>query len=300
MEKAVSKANANQITTMKRELNFQGNTPLLYLIATPIGNLEEFSPRAINVLKEMDFVACEDTRNSVLLLKRFGLDIPLISCHEHNEEKASEKILSLMNEGKKVAYMSDAGYPIISDPGERLARKVIAAGFKVSVVNGPNAGLCALVGSGIASKHFYFFGFLESKPSARRRQLEELKNFHDTIIFYESPHRIEDTLKDMLVSFGANRHVALARELTKTHEEYIRGSLEELVALPSETIIGEIVIIVEGAPLENKEINDETIKERLHEKLETMKSKDAIKEVSLELSIAKNRVYDIYLKNWKN
>ncbi len=285
---------------LKRELNFQGDTPLLYLIATPIGNLEEFTPRAINILKETDYVACEDTRNSGLLLKRFGFDLPLISCHEHNEEKATEKILSLMKEGKRIAYMSDAGYPIISDPGERLARRVLEEGYKVSVINGPNAGLCALVGSGIPSKHFYFFGFLESKPSTRKKQLESLKDFRDTIIFYESPHRIEDTLKDMAAILGEDRQASLARELTKTHEEYIRGTLGELKGVAPETIIGEIVIVVEGAKTIEKELSDEEIVGLLQGKLENLKSKDAIKEIANEYSIPKNRVYDIYLKNWKN
>lgn len=285
---------------INRELNFTGKTPLLYLIATPIGNLDEFTPRALNVLKEIDFVACEDTRNSGLLLKRFGFDIPLISCHEHNEEKATEKILSLMQEGKRIAYMSDAGYPLISDPGERLAKKVIEAGYKVSVINGPNAGLCALVGSGIPSKHFYFYGFLDSKPSARRKQLESLKNFQDTIIFYESPHRIDDTLKDMATILGEDRQASLARELTKTHEEFLRGTLQELANVPPETLIGEMVIVVEGAKEIAKEINDEDIISSLNESLKTLKSKDAIKEVANKLNVPKNRVYDLYLKNWKN
>ena len=285
---------------INRELNFTGKTPLLYLIATPIGNLDEFTPRALNVLKEIDFVACEDTRNSGLLLKRFGFDIPLISCHEHNEEKATEKILSLMQEGKRIAYMSDAGYPLISDPGERLAKKVIEAGYKVSVINGPNAGLCALVGSGIPSKHFYFYGFLDSKPSARRKQLEYLKNFQDTIIFYESPHRIDDTLKDMATILGEDRQASLARELTKTHEEFLRGTLQELANVPPETLIGEMVIVVEGAKEIAKEINDEDIISSLNESLKTLKSKDAIKEVANKLNVPKNRVYDLYLKNWKN
>ncbi len=285
---------------INRELNFTGKTPLLYLIATPIGNLDEFTPRALNVLKEIDFVACEDTRNSGLLLKRFGFDIPLISCHEHNEEKATEKILSLMQEGKRIAYMSDAGYPLISDPGERLAKKVIEAGYKVSVINGPNAGLCALVGSGITSKHFYFYGFLDSKPSARRKQLEGLKNFQDTIIFYESPHRIDDTLKDMAMILGEDRQASLARELTKTHEEFLRGTLQELANVPPETLIGEMVIVVEGGKEIAKEINDEDIISSLNESLKTLKSKDAIKEVANKLNVPKNRVYDLYLKNWKN
>lgn len=285
---------------LDRELNFQGKKPLLYLVATPIGNLEEFSPRAISTLKEMDFVACEDTRNSGLLLKRFGIDVPLISCHEHNEEKAADKIISLMQEGKKIAYVSDAGYPVISDPGERLARKAIENGFKVSVINGPNAGLCALVASGIPTKHFYFYGFLDSKPSARIKQLTSLKDFKDTIIFYESPHRISDTLKDMANILGKDRNASLARELTKAHEEFIRGTLEELSGIDESTLIGEMVIVIEGAREEEKEITDDDIVYYLSEELKEKKSKNAIKDVSLKYSLPKNRVYEIYLKNWKN
>lgn len=285
---------------LDRELNFQGKKPLLYLVATPIGNLEEFSPRAISTLKEMDYVACEDTRNSGLLLKRFGIDVPLISCHEHNEEKAADKIISLMQEGKKIAYVSDAGYPVISDPGERLARKAIENGFKVSVINGPNAGLCALVASGIPTKHFYFYGFLDSKPSARIKQLTSLKDFKDTIIFYESPHRISDTLKDMANILGKDRNASLARELTKAHEEFIRGTLEELSGIDESTLIGEMVIVIEGAREEEKEITDDDIVYYLSEELKEKKSKNAIKDVSLKYSLPKNRVYEIYLKNWKN
>lgn len=285
---------------LNRELNFQGKTPLLYLVATPIGNLEEFTPRAISILKEMDYVACEDTRNTGLLLKHFSIDVSLISCHEHNEEKVGDKIISLMSEGKKIAYCSDAGYPVISDPGERLAKKAIENGFKVSVINGPNAGLCALVGSGIPSKHFYFFGFLDSKPSARKKQLNELKDFKDTIIFYESPHRIEDTLKDMADIFGKDRQVSLARELTKTHEEFIRGKFEQLLEIDSQSLIGEMVIVVEGKKETKKEISDEDIISYLEDSLKFLKGKEAVKEVANKYSLARNKVYDLYLKNFKN
>jgi 16S rRNA (cytidine1402-2'-O)-methyltransferase len=148
-----------------RENNYEGKSPLLYLVATPIGNLSEFPPRAVDILKSMDYVACEDTRNSGLLLQRFSIDKPLISCHEHNEETAADKIVALLKSGKKVAYVSDAGYPVVSDPGNRLAERCIAAGIKVAVINGPSAGICALVGSGLPADHFYFHGFLSAKPN---------------------------------------------------------------------------------------------------------------------------------------
>lgn len=280
---------------IERELNYSGAKPLLYLIATPIGNLSEFPPRALQVLQDMDFVACEDTRNSGNLLKHFGLDKALISCHEHNEEEASSKIVSLLLSGKKVAYMSDAGYPAVSDPGERLVKRCLKEGIKVAVVNGPSAGLCALAASGLDSSHYYFEGFLPSKPSARDKELEELQWRRETIVFYESPHRIKETLEAISKAFGP-RQAVLARELTKTHEEYIRGSLTELSALDEATLIGEMVIVVAGHPVEESHpLTDEEIATLLTEKLKTMRDKEAIATVSEENAVPKNRVYAIRL-----
>ena len=280
---------------IERELNYAGVKPLLYLIATPIGNLSEFPPRAIEVLQGMDFVACEDTRNSGSLLKHFGLDKALISCHEHNEEEASSKIVSLLLSGKKVAYMSDAGYPAVSDPGERLVRRCLKEGIKVAVVNGPSAGLCALAASGLDSSHYYFEGFLPSKASARDKELAELQWRRETIVFYESPHRIKETLQALASTFGS-REAVLARELTKTHEEYIRGPLTELSSLDEATLIGEMVIVVEGRPSEESHpLSDEEIVALLAEKLKTMRDKEAIAAVSEENAVPKNRVYAIRL-----
>jgi len=283
-----------------RELNFFGKKPLLYLVATPIGNLGEMTPRALDVLKEVDFVACEDTRNSGSLLKKFGIDKAFISCHEHNEEEASNKIIALLKEGKKVAYMSDAGYPTVSDPGERLTKRCIEAGIKISVINGPSAAICGLVGSGLEANHFYFYGFLPSKPSARRKELEALKTREDTIVFYEAPHRIGDTLGDMAKILGEDRKAVVARELTKQHEEYIRGTLGEMAELDESTLIGEMVIVVEKAKTIAKTLSNDEIADLLKEKLEEMSSKEAIKEVAKEQGISKNVVYDIYLENFKN
>ena len=283
---------------IKRELNFEGNSPLLYLIASPIGNLKEFPPRAIEVLNDMDYVACEDTRNTGKLLKLFNIDKPLISCHEHNEEEASDKIISLLLNKKKVAYLSDAGYPVVSDPGARLSKRCLERGIKITVVNGPNAAIMALVASGLESKHFYFYGFLDSKPSARRKELESLKDFKETIIFYEAPHRIKKTLTDLALIFGEERRISIGRELTKKHEEFIRGTLKDVLALPEETLLGEMVLVVEGKKKEET-IEEKDIASLLKEKLQTLKAKDAIKETSLKLGIAKNEVYDFYLKNFK-
>ncbi len=283
---------------LKRELNFEGDSPLLYLVASPIGNLKEFPLRAIETLREMDYIACEDTRNAGKLLKFFDIEKPLLSCHEHNEEEASAKIIALLLAKKKVAYLSDAGYPAISDPGSRLSRRCLDANIKVSVINGPNAAIMALVASGLPTEHFYFYGFLESKESARRKELESLKDFKETIIFYESPHRIGKTLTDLAAIFGENRRISIGRELTKKHEEFIRGTLKDVLSLPMETLLGEMVLVLEGQK-ETKKIEEKDIASSLKEKLQTLKAKDAIKETASELAIPKNEVYDFYLKNFK-
>jgi 16S rRNA (cytidine1402-2'-O)-methyltransferase len=282
-----------------RELNFEGNSPLLYLVATPIGNLSEFPPRAQEILAEMDYIACEDTRNSGLLLQHFGIDKPLISCHEHNEESAADKIIPLLQKGKKVAYVSDAGYPVVSDPGNRLVERCLEAGIKISVVNGPSAGICGLVGSGLKADHFYFYGFLKSKPSERKEELKSLINFPNTIVFYEAPHRIKETLADAFSILG-ERKACLCRELTKTHEEYIHGTLSELAALDESTLLGEMVLVVEGSKTPQITFSDDDIVKILEEELQTLTPKGAVSKIAKENAIPKNRVYSIYLKSLKD
>lgn len=284
---------------INRERNYYGKTPLLYLIATPIGNLSEFTERAKEILSQVDYVACEDTRNTGSLLSHFGISKPLISCHEHNEEKASEKIISLLQEGKGVAYMSDAGYPCLSDPGTRLAKKVIDNGYKVAVINGPNAALCALVASGLDTTHYYFHGFLDARKAKREKELLPLKDYPFTLIFYEAPHRIGDTLIDLKNILGPNRKACLCRELTKLNEEYIRGTLGELAEFDPETIKGEIVIVVEGLIKEEVEINEEEIVDCLKKALKTLSGKDSVNKVSKDLGLNKNDVYGIYINNFK-
>jgi 16S rRNA (cytidine1402-2'-O)-methyltransferase len=280
---------------LRRELNFVPGAPLLYLVATPIGNLGEMPPRSIEILKTMDLIACEDTRESGSLLKRFGIDKPLVSCHEHNEAKVSERLVALLREGKKVAYMSDAGYPCISDPGQRLAERCLKEGFKVSVLNGPSAALAALVGSGLPTDRFFFYGFLPSRPVLRQKELRNLSSFANTMIFYEAPHRIGATLRDMAKAFGGERRACLARELTKIHEEYIRGTLNELSELDEATLVGEIVVVAEGRKTEEKMLSDEDIATLLRAKMENLTPKDAIAAVSKEQGLPRNRVYEAYL-----
>ncbi|MDD6302663.1 MAG: 16S rRNA (cytidine(1402)-2'-O)-methyltransferase [Bacillales bacterium] len=277
---------------MKRIKSFEQNDAILFVVATPIGNLKEFSPRAIETLNSVDYVASEDTRTTSSLLLQFNIHKPSISYHEHNEQEASEKIIKLLKEGNSIALTSDAGYPGISDPGSILIKKCIENDIAVSVINGSNAFIPALIGSGLDTSHFYFNGFLASKQSTRKRELEELKSRKETIIFYESPHRIKDTLSDMYEILG-NRSVSIAREITKLHEEYIRGTLKELSELDPSTLKGEMVIIVEG----NKEIKvltEDDIKTLLLDEIKKGASiKDAVKEISSSYSLKKNIVYEI-------
>ena len=284
---------------IKRELNYEGPSPLLYLLATPIGNMSEISPRTKAIIEESEYIACEDTRNSGLLLSRLGFSKKLISCHEHNEETASSQIVSLLKQGKKVAYMSDAGYPAISDPGPRLVANCLNNGIKVSTVSGPNAALNALASSGLDSTHFYFHGFLSSKPSERDQELQEIQSRKETVIFYESPHRIGKTLAALYEALG-ERPAVIARELTKAHEEFIRGNLKEFLALDVSTLKGEMVIIVEGKK-EEKAIDEKTILDQLKAYLDTgIRSKEAIKKTAETLSVNKNQVYSLYLSAFKN
>lgn len=276
---------------MKRIKSFF-NDALLYVVATPIGNIKELSPRAIEILSEVDLIASEDTRTTSSLLANFNIFKPYLSYHQHNEQEASEKLISLLKEGKKIALTSDAGYPGISDPGTILIKHCIENDIAVSIINGANAFIPALVGSGLDTTHFYFHGFLSSKESEKKKEIEELKNKKETMIFYESPHRIKETISCFYQILG-NRKVSLAREITKIHEEYIRGTLEDLVNLDYSTVKGEIVVVIEG----NKEIkmlSDEDIISLLKEEISEGKSiKDAVKEISNNYSLKKNYVYQL-------
>jgi 16S rRNA (cytidine1402-2'-O)-methyltransferase len=280
-----------------RSLNFDGKLPLLYLVATPIGNLDEVSPRTLSIIKEADLIACEDTRVTSKLLNFFSISKPTISLREHNEVSEAENIVLKIKQGTKVVYMSDAGYPCISDPGSKLVKVALENGINVSTISGPNAGLNALVASGIDSDHFYFYGFLSPKDKERKDELKKLATREETIIFYEAPHRIGKTLKDMASILG-NRKACLARELTKRHEEYIRMNLEELAQLDSETLIGEMVIIVEGAKLEaKKELSDKELIAIANKFIKAgLSAKDAIRETSKITGVNKNRVYDLIHK----
>lgn len=281
-----------------RELNFKGSTPILYIVATPIGNLDEMTPRALEIIKSADYIACEDTRVSGKLLAHFEIQKPLVSCREHNEISGAMRIIDDLKNGIKVAYLSDAGYPAISDPGNRLVHEALANEIKVSVISGANAMLNALVGSGLDTERFYFHGFLSPKEKARIDELRSLLKRRETLIFYEAPHRILKTVADMFKIFG-NRKACLARELTKKHEEYIRMNLGDLAMLDKDSLKGEMVLVVEG---NNEEmapnINDDEVRKMISNLVDIgMSPKDAIKQVSELLKIGKNQVYKIYHRN---
>lgn len=277
-----------------RSQNFQNNKPVLYLIATPIGNLQDLSPRAIETFKESDIIACEDTRVTGKLLSFFNISKQLISLREHNEVLASQNIIKEIKNGKKVAYCSDAGYPCISDPGSKLVQLAIENEINVSTIPGPNAGLSALIASGLDSSHYLFYGFLDARESITKKELEKLIDEQFTLIFYESPHRISSTLKLLNSTFG-NRKICIARELTKLHEEYIHTTLEESLLIDSNTLIGEMVIVVEGCTNNHENtMSDEDIIDLVNSYVgKGLSKKDAIKKVSEVTKIKKNKIYDL-------
>ncbi len=262
----------------------------LYLCATPIGNMGDITERVLYTLKNADVIFCEDTRNSGAMLSRLGIKAKLESCHEHNEELSAEKIVSLLRSGKSVAYISDAGMPCISDPGERLVRVCIENGLPFEVLPGASASLTAAILSGLPTKRLYFTGFLPRENKERRELIAEIKRVTSTIIIYESPYRTADTLNELREMLG-DRNAAVVREITKLFEEASRGKLSDLYLKYMESAPkGECVIVVEGATAEEKpaESLDEMLKKLLDE---GMSVKDAAKQAALMLDIPKNEAY---------
>lgn len=282
---------------MNRQKSFKNNNATLYIVATPIGNLSEMTYRAVETLKSVDYIAAEDTRNTIKLLNHFSINTKLISHHEHNIMTSIPKITSLLKEGKNIALVSDAGYPAISDPGYELVKEAIKGNYNVVPVSGANAALDALVVSGICPQPFLFYGFLDHYDKKKKKELEHLKKYKETIILYEAPHRIKRTLELMKDILG-NRNISLAREITKKHEEINRGTIEEVIEIVDE-LKGEMVLIVEGN-LDEEETNvfDQSIIEHVNEYIHKgMSTKDAIKEVSQQRHISKNQVYQEYHKD---
>jgi len=267
--------------------------PGLYLVATPIGNLSDITVRALQVLAQSDVIYCEDTRHSRTLLERFQIKTPLKPYHEHNAARQRPVILKALNEKARISLISDAGTPLISDPGFKIVREAAEAGHLVVSVPGASAVLAGVTSSGLPTDTMLFAGFLNTKSTARRKRIAQLSSYQATLIFFEAANRLSDTLQDLLAELG-DRQACIARELTKFHEELIRGQLSTLVEdLEHQTLKGECVIIV--GPPEKSETTDEDLIARLETMLLTRSLKDSARALADELKIPKGRVYDLGL-----
>lgn len=271
--------------------------PGLYIVATPIGNLEDISMRALRVLREADRIACEDTRHTQKLLSHFGIVTPVVSYHQHNEQQRSAELLTLLEQGARIALVSDAGLPGISDPGAEIVQQAIAAGVGVIPIPGACAAVTALAASGLDTTRFLFLGFPPSRPGERRSWFDTLRTEPATMVFYEAPHRIAPTLADAAGVFGPLRSAVVARELTKIHEEFLRGTLQEIHSVLSgrEAVRGEITLIVAGVATEPNAglVEIVSIKARLAELIqqENLNEMDALKRIARERGISKSEAY---------
>jgi len=264
----------------------------LYVVATPIGNLEDITYRAVRVLKEADLIACEDTRHTAKLLHHYGIDKPTISYHEHNEAARAEELVAKLVEGLNIAQVSDAGMPGISDPGYRVISLAIERGVKVVPIPGASALVAALAASGLPTDSFQFLGFLPAKSGQRRTLLETLRDAEYTTVVYEAPHRIAETMKDIVELLGAERPVALARELTKVHEEFIRGNAGEILQRVQEhELKGEMTVVIGKSVGQQGEAKE--LAQRLEEIMREQKIDEnaALKMVAKEQGISKSEAY---------
>lgn len=278
---------------MNRQKSFENEKPTLYLVPTPIGNLNEMTPRAIDVLNSVDVIACEDTRNSGQLLKHFGISKRLIAYQNFNEASSTKGIINLLSQGKNIALISDAGYPLINDPGQRVVSEVTALGYNVVPISGCSAFLNALVASGLIAQPFIFIGFLPPSTHDCVKKLRLYQSYPMTLIMYEAPHRIEKMLQSCLDVLG-DRHICIARELTKVHEEFIRGTISEILPIASE-LKGEMVVVIEGNQDDyEKDIDMGQIMNMVNTSIESgMSTSAAIKEVAKQTGISKNQIYDL-------
>ncbi|MGA8942163.1 MAG: 16S rRNA (cytidine(1402)-2'-O)-methyltransferase [Thermoactinomyces sp.] len=294
---------------MKKQKSFVNKRQegILYVVGTPIGNLQDFSPRAKEILSEADLIAAEDTRHTLKLLNAFGIRTSLISYHEHNQKAREPELIERLKDGLSIALVSDAGMPGISDPGEALVKKATDEGIPVVPVPGPNAALAALVASGLPAQPFVFLGFLPREKKERKKELERWRVVPATLIFYEAPHRLTDMLEDLLEVLG-DRRVAVCRELTKKHEEWLRGNLSEcLEYLKEHKGRGEFTIVIEGAdPAASISGEKETgtdwsslsIRQHVDQYMEQgLNKKEAIFQAARDRSLPKREVYNAYHKD---
>ncbi len=273
---------------------------MLYLVGTPIGNMQDLSSRAIEILSHVELVACEDTRRTGLLLSHFGISAKLMSYHEHNKAAAGSKLIARLKEGAEIALVSDAGMPSISDPGEDLVKACIEEGIDVTTVPGPVAGISALVLSGMDTRHYYFEGFLPVESKERKKRIEVVSNMPSTTILYEAPHRLLRTLSDLSEAGNGNRKASAARELTKKFEQVVRGTIDELISHFQEVPPkGEFVLVLEGA-VEKEDKKVLTPEERQNRIIylgnSGMSTKEIAKTLALEWGESKKALYDEVLK----
>lgn len=267
----------------------------LYLVSTPIGNLEDITLRAIRMLKEADFIAAEDTRHTLKLLNHFGIKNQIVSFHEHSSAEKCQKLFSALEEGKSIALVSDAGTPLISDPGAKLVKGAVERGIEISAVPGPCAAISALCVSALPSGKFIFEGFLP-KDKTRRDAIEKLKENVYTSVVYESPHQLKKTLEELAEVLGGNRKIAIAREITKHYEEVIRTDMQGAVNyFIEQEPRGEFVLVIEGKAPEAAETTDEQILDELQRQRKDKTNKKAVEATASVLKVNKNRVYQLSL-----
>lgn len=274
--------------------SIQHEVGVLYVVATPIGNLEDITYRALRTLREAGLIACEDTRHTRKLLDHYGIEGKLVSYHEHNEAERAQELVEKLRQGISVAQVSDAGMPGISDPGYRLIRLAIEHGIRVVPLPGPSAVVAALAGSGLPTDAFEFRGFLPARSGQRRTALEHVRGTEDTVIFYEAPHRILDSLQDIVAVLGPARPLVIARELTKLHEEFLRGPAAELAAqLRHRELKGEITLLIGKAPGGQQPGGEVDLGDRLREIMreQALDEKGALKVLAKERGVSKSELY---------
>ena len=284
---------------MNRQKSYQSKSAKLYLVATPIGNLADITYRAVEILKTVDVCFAEDTRVTRVLFDHYNIHTKLECYQEHNKETQYKAVLNYLANGISVALVSDAGMPIISDPGYFVAKEAIKAGYDVIPIPGASASLSALIVSGITPQPFTFYGFLDSKSSKRKKELEVLKEHKETIIFYEAPHRIKEMLEDLLSVFG-DREIALAREITKKFEEVIRGNISEVIEI-CDTLKGEMVVVCSGYVMDSNKYQDISAIDQVDELIVAgVLKNEAIKMVAKRLGITKQELYKEYCEKKNN
>ncbi|TFD98372.1 16S rRNA (cytidine(1402)-2'-O)-methyltransferase [Jeotgalibacillus salarius] len=292
------------MTNVQTQKSFQNvQEGRLYLVPTPIGNLEDMTFRAVNILKEADLIAAEDTRNSKNLCRHFEIETKLVSYHDHNKEESGRKLIADLHDGKQIALVTDAGTPCISDPGYELVKQCVEEGINVIPLPGANAAVTALIASGLKPQPFYYYGFLPRQKKEKREELVFLSTIPATFILYESPHRLKESLKEMQDALGADRQMAVSRELTKKFEEFVRGTVEECLEwAETNELRGEFCLVVEGASRDKWQQDEEiwwselSLTEHVEHYIQqqSMTSKAAIKETAKDRGLPKRDVYQDY------